>query len=210
MRRSVVSFVAVEGDDPALQAEARRLSDGWLKDRTGIDPGIVNEVLSAAARPGDRAFFDRLLEELQKTRDLRQRRAIIDALGSFRNPELVDAAHQLVIHSDIDGRESQRLLFAGNDDPATEDMAFQFVKANYAELIKRLPSGGGSEAGARLPGVIAGCDARAEDELKFFEDRSKEFAGGPRTFQQVKERVKLCEARKSAMGEDVAEFFGKQ
>jgi cytosol alanyl aminopeptidase len=210
LRRAVVPFVAVEGDDPVLQAEARRLADGWLKDRTGIDPGILTEVLSAAAHSGDRAYFDRLLEELQKTRDLRQRRAIIEALGSFRNPKLVDAAHQLVIHSDIDGRESQRLLFAGNDDPATEDMAFQFVKANYAELIKRLPSGGGSEAGARLPGVIAGCDARAEDELKFFEERVKEFAGGPRTFEQVKERVKLCEARKSAMGEDVAEFFAKQ
>jgi cytosol alanyl aminopeptidase len=210
MRRAVVSFVAVEGDDPALQAEARRLADGWLKDRTGIDPGIVSEVLSAAARAGDRAFFDRLLEELQKTRDLRQRRSIIEALGSFRNPALVDAAHQLVIHSEIDGRESQPLLFAGTGDPATEDMAFQFVKANYAELVKRLPSGGGSDAGARLPGVIAGCDARAENELNFFEERSKEFAGGPRTFQQVKERVKLCEARKSAMGEDVAEFFAKQ
>ncbi len=210
LRRAVVSFVAWEGDDRALQAEARRLADAWLKDRKGIDPGILNEVLSAAARSGDRAYFDRLLEELQKTRDLRQRRAIIDALGSFRNPELVDAAHQLVIHSDIDGRESQRLLFAGNDDPATEDMAFQFVKANYAEVAKRLPSGGGSEAGAKLPAVIAGCDARAEDELKFFEDRVKEFAGGPRTFQQVKERVKLCEARKAAMGEDVAGFFAKQ
>jgi hypothetical protein len=193
-----------------LQAEARRLADGWLKDRRGIDPGILNEVLSAAARSGDRAFFDRLLEELGKTRDLRQRRALIDALGSFRTPALVSAALDLVIHSDIDGRESGRLLYAGNDHPATEDMAFQFVKTNYAELVKHLPSGGGSEAGARLPAVIAGCDARAEEELKFFEERSKEFAGGPRTFQQVKERVKLCEARKAAMGEDVVEFFGKQ
>ncbi len=164
----------------------------------------------AAAHSGDRAFFDRLLGELKKTRDLRQRRLIIEALGSFRSPALVDAAHQLVLHSDIDGRESAGLLYAGIDDPATEDMSFQFVKANYNELVKRLPSGGGSEAGATLPGVIAGCDARAEDELKFFENRVKEFAGGPRMFQQVKERVKLCEARNAAMGADAADFFRQQ
>jgi alanyl aminopeptidase len=210
MRHSVVSFVAIEGDDPALQAEARRLADGWLKDRKGIDPSLISEVLAAAAHSGDRAYFDRLLEELPKTKDLRQRRSIIDALGSFRNPAQVRAALDLVIHSGIDGRESGPLLYAGIDDPATEDLAFQFVKANYAELVKHLPSGGGSEAGAKLPGVIAGCDARAEEELKFFEERSKEFAGGPRTFQQVKERVKLCEARTAAMGADVAEFFVKQ
>jgi hypothetical protein len=131
-------------------------------------------------------------------------------LGSFRGPALVDAAHQLVLHSDLDARESAGLLHAGTGDPQTEDMSFQFVKANYNELVKRLPSGGGSEAGATLPRVIAGCDARAEEELKFFEDRSKEFAGGPRDFQQVKERVKLCQARKAAMGADLVDFFGKQ
>ncbi len=151
LRRALVGFEALNGDDPALQAEARRLADGWLKNRQGIDSDMLGEVLQAAAHSGDRAFFDRLLEELKKTRDLRQRRLIIEALGSFRSPALVDAAHQLVLHSDIDGRESAGLLYAGIDDPATEDMSFQFVKANYNELVKRLPSGGGSEAGATLP-----------------------------------------------------------
>ncbi len=210
MRRAVVYFDASEGEDPALIQEARRLADGWLKDRQGVDPSMVTDVLATAARSGDRQFFDRLLEELKKTHDLRQRRAIIEALGSFRNPAMVDAAHKLVLNPDIDARESSRLLFAGTDDPRTEDLSFQFVKANYRELAKRLPSGGGSDAGAILPQVVAGCDARAEEELKFFEDRSKEFAGGPRTFQQVKERVRLCAARKAAMGEDVAAFFEKQ
>jgi alanyl aminopeptidase len=210
LRRTLIGFEARYGDDPVLQAQARRLADGWLTNRQGVDPDMLGEVLLTAAHSGDRAYFDRLLEELKKTRDLRQRRSIIDALGSFRGPALVDAAHQLVLHSDLDARESAGLLRAGTGDPQTEDMSFQFVKANYNELVKRLPSGGGSEAGATLPSVIAGCDARAEEELKFFEDRSKEFAGGPRDFQQVKERVKLCQARKAAMGADLVDFFGKQ
>jgi alanyl aminopeptidase len=210
MRRAVVHFEASDGDDPALEAEARRLADGWLKDRKGVDPAMLGEVLETAARSGDRAFFDRLLEELKKTSDQHQRRSIIAALGSFRDPALVDAAHQLVIRSDIDARESAGLLYAGIDEPKTEDMAFQFVKTNYDELVKRLPSGGGAEAGATLPSVITGCDGRSEEELRFFEDRVKQFTGGPRNFQQVKERVKLCEARKAALGADIAAFFGKQ
>ena len=210
MRDTVVIFTAQQGRDRALQAEARKLADGWLKDRKGVDPDVLSGVLSVAAREGDRALFDRFLEELKRTRDLVERRAIIGALGSFRDPKLVDAAHRLVLNSSIDARESAFLLFAGEDDPETQDMAFEFVKANYDDLIKRLPTGGGSDFGAILPNVVAGCDARAEQELSFFADRVKQFAGGPRSYQQVLERIKLCEARKAALGADVAEFFSKQ
>jgi len=81
--------------------------------------------------------FDSSLRELKKTQDLRQRGAIIRALGSFRDPKLVAAALDLVIHSDIDTRETTALLYSGINDPATERMPFEFVKANYDEILKR-------------------------------------------------------------------------
>ena len=43
------------------------------------------------------------------------------------------------------------LLYSGINDPATERMPFEFVKANYEEILKRAPSGGGSDFGAVLP-----------------------------------------------------------
>ncbi|HML18215.1 MAG TPA: ERAP1-like C-terminal domain-containing protein, partial [Bryobacteraceae bacterium] len=210
LRAGMVPFVAVNGEDEKLQREARRLAGEWLRDRKGVDPDMLSSVLSTAAHSGDRALFDRLLEELKKTDDRSQRRAILGALGSFRDPKLVDAAHELVLHSDIDARESGMLIFAGRNDPKTERMPFQFVKTNYEELIKRLPTGGGSDFGAALPEVVAGCDAQAMEEIKFFEDRVKQFAGGPRTYQQAVESLRLCTARKAALGPDVVKFFEKQ
>jgi cytosol alanyl aminopeptidase len=210
LRRSLVFFETDQGADQALETEARKLADQWLTDRKGVDPAMLNDVLRSAAHAGDRAFFDRLVAEFKKTKDLHQRQCIMNALGSFRDPALVDAAHKLLLDTEIDGRESRGLLYAGMGEPETQDMPFEFVKANYDALVKRLPSGGGSEAGAILPNVVAGCDAHAEEELGFFADRVKQFAGGPRIFDQVKERMKLCEARRSAMGADVEAFFGKQ
>jgi cytosol alanyl aminopeptidase len=210
LRASLVPFVAVNGEDEKLQRDARKLADQWLTDRKGIDADMLGSVLSTAAYAGDRRLFDRLLAELKKTEDRSQRRAMIGALGSFSDPQLVNAAHELVLHSDIDARESGRLLFAGTDNPKTERTAFEFVKAHFDELVKRLPTGGGSDFGARLPQVVAGCDAQAMNDIQFFADRAKQFAGGPRMYQQSLEALKLCTAQRAALGAQVAEFFGRQ
>jgi cytosol alanyl aminopeptidase len=209
LRPNLVPFVAQY--DPALAAEARKLADEWLETRKGIDADMLRGVLSAAAAHGDRALFDALLRELKKTKDLRQREAIIGALGSFRDPKLVAAALDLVVHSDIDTRETTALLYSGINDPATERMPFEFVKANYDEILKRAPSGGGSDFGAVLPySAAAFCDASSEKEyIDFFGGRAKNFTGGPRVYQQMLEGIRLCEAKKTAQGADIAAYFAK-
>jgi len=210
LRPNIVPFVARY--DAALGGEARRLADGWLADRKGVDADMLGSVLSSAAYHGDRALFDALLRELKKTKDLRQRAAIIRALGSFRDPKLVTAALDLVIHSDIDTRETTGLLHSGMGDPATERMPFAFVKANFDEILKRAPSGGGSDFGAELPSAASSfCDAASEKEyIDFFGERAKNFTGGPRVYEQILEGIRLCTAQKAAESADVAAYFAKQ
>lgn len=210
LRPNLVPFVARY--DPALAGDARKLADEWLETRKGVDADMLRSVLATAADHGDRALFDALLRELKKTRDLRQRGAIIGALGSFRDPKLVAAALDLVIHSDIDTRETTELLYAGINDPATERMPFQFVKAHYDEILKRAPSGGGSDFGAVLPYSAASfCDAASEKEyIAFFGERAKKFTGGPRVYEQTLEGIRLCEAEKAAQAPEIAAYFAKQ
>jgi cytosol alanyl aminopeptidase len=210
LRPNLVPFVARY--DSTLAAEARKLADGWLENRTGVDADMLGSVLSTAAYRGDRALFDALLRELKKTHDLRQRGAIIRALGAFRDPKLVAAALDLVIHSDIDTRETTALLYSGINDPVTERMPFEFVKANYDEILKRAPSGGGSDFGAVLPySASSFCDAASEKEyMDFFGERAKKFAGGPRNYDQMLEGIRLCEAQKAAQASDIAAYFARQ
>jgi alanyl aminopeptidase len=188
------------------------LADGWLKNRKGIDADMVASVLDTAARFGNRQLFDRLGEELAKTTDLQQRRTILGALGSFRDRALVKASLQMVLNPAMDGRETVGLLFGPLDNPATEDMPFEFVQTNYDKLIQRLPSGGGSDAGATLPFVGRdACDETSRRKfVDFFQERVKQFTGGPHNYAEVLEGIRLCEARKSALGADVAEFFARQ
>ena len=210
LRPELVPFVARY--DATLAAEARKLADQWLANRTGVDADMRRPVLATAADHGDRALFDTILRELKKTQDLRERSAMIGALGDFRDPKLVAAALDLVIHSDIDSRETIELLYSGINDPATERMPFEFVKANYNAILKRAPSGGGSDFGAVLPYSAASfCDAASEKEyISFFGERAKKLNGGPRIYQQELEGIRLCEAEKAAQGADIAAYFARQ
>jgi alanyl aminopeptidase len=212
LRADIVPFVAVQGDDAALRDEARRLAAEWLKSRKGVDANMVSPVLTTAAQFGDRALFDTMAAELGKTTDLQQRGRILSAMGSFRDPAIVRAAMDMSIHSEIDVREAFPLLLRPLGAPETRKLPFEFVKANYDELIKHLPIGGGMDARARLPFVGGGaCDEASRLEfVSFFEQRAKEFTGGPHNYDQVLESIRLCEVQKTARTADIAAFFAKQ
>ncbi len=212
LRATLVPFVAVTGNDKKLQEAARRLADGWLKDRQGVDPNMIGGVLSTAAAFGDRALFDTMVQELKKTQDRQQRQRIIGALGSFRNPVIEESAMDLVLRPDLDPRETLFVILGPLGNHRTQRLPFEFVRSHYDELLQRLPSGGGFDAGAVLPFVGGGfCDESSRKEfVGFFEDRAKKFIGGPRNYAQALEGIKLCEAQKAAHGADVAAFLEKQ
>jgi alanyl aminopeptidase len=212
MRASLVPFVAREGDDPALQAEARRLATGWLESRKGVDPDMLRVVLSTAAFSGGQELFDRLLDELKKAQDRRARSAIIAALGSFRDPKIVQQAPGLLLDPQFDVREMAGLIFSGLGDPQTQSLPFEFLKAHYDEVLKRVPREGDFDAAASLPFVGSPfCDEPSRRAfVEFFQDRVGNFLGGPRNYAQVLEGIRLCEAQRAAQSEDVAQFFERQ
>jgi cytosol alanyl aminopeptidase len=211
-RAGIVPFVAAQGDDAALRDEARRLAAEWLKTRKGIDANMVNPVLTTAAQFGDRALFDTMTAELKKTTDRQQRGRILGAMGSFRDAAIARAGMEMVLHSEIDIRESLSLLVGPLGARETEKLPFEFVKANYDELVKHLPTGGGFDAGAMLPFVGgSACDEASRQEfVGFFDERARKFTGGQHSYDQVLESIRLCEAQKSARAADIAAFFAKQ
>ena len=212
MRASLVPFVAREGDDAALQAEARRLAIGWLDSRQGVDPDMLRVVLSTAAFSGGQDLFDRLLAELKKTQDRRERSAIIAALSGFRNPKIVPEALGLLLAPQFDVRETTGLLFSGLGNPETQSMPFEFVKSHYDEVLKRIPREGDFDAASALPFVGEPfCNEPSRRAfVEFFQDRVGNFLGGPRNYAQVLEGIRLCEAQRAAQSEDVAQFFARQ
>lgn len=211
LRSSIVPLVALWGVDGSLAAEARQLADEWLTDRTAIDPDIVGQVLNAAARTGDEAFFKRLQAALRGTQDRQQRELILGAMGSFSDPRIARAAMELVLQPEFDMREANALFMGPAGLPETRHLPFEFVKANYEALVAKIPAGSTFGFGEFLPFVAANfCDEKSREEAAaFFEPKVDRFPGTRRNLAQVLEGIRICTAYKSAQQQSVADFLGK-
>ena len=132
-------------------------------------------------------------------------------MGSFRDPQAIDAGYRAVVMGDVPFLEGARLLFSGQGSEATRKLPFHFLQAHFDEIVAKRPTGGGFDFGSVLPNVGASyCDAQSKSELEtFFEPRSPKFTGGPRALAQTLESIDLCIANKAAQQPSVTAFLQK-
>jgi alanyl aminopeptidase len=209
LRPELVPFVANDGADADLGAEAVRLATKWLEDRSGIAPGLLNAVLATAAAHGDRALYERMTAALPKTTDPAERRALLGGMAAFRDPAIIKLNFEFVLKGENDLRESAGLLFGALQYPETRAIPFETVRDNYDQVISKLPNGLLGEFAGYLPMVgRAFCDEKHRDEVAtFFKDRSAKTTGGPRILAQTLESIDQCIAIRKAQEPSVAEFL---
>jgi alanyl aminopeptidase len=209
LRPSLLSFVATAGGDQELAKEARALADKWLENRSAVPAEETAAVLETAAYYGDKALFDRFLEQFKQAKDRQEKQRILRAMTQFRDPAAIQAGMDAVLHGDVPFIEGQSLLYAGQQSAKTRHLAFDFMKEHIDELASKRPSGGGADAGARFVQVGSSfCDAQSQQQLKnFFEPRVDKFVGAPRLLAQTLERINNCIANKSTQEASVEDFL---
>jgi alanyl aminopeptidase len=204
LRSSMISWVALTGEDPQLIATAKQLATKWLTDRKAIDPDMVGTVLNIAARFGDRALFDRLHAQAKTEKERKERGQLLGAMGGFRDPAIVKAAMAIALTDEFPAHESIGLVWGALDEDNGE-LAYVFIKQHHDALIAKLPR---DYSFARAAGAF--CDqAHKADAEAFFKDKIAKSAAGPRSFAQTLERVDLCIARKQAFSPGIQKFLAK-
>ena len=205
LRQALVPFVANEGDEPALVAEAGRLAKAWLKDRSAVDSLMASGVLDVAARHGNMELFQAYLAEAKKTSDRRERERLFDAIGQFRDPSVVTAALALTLSSEFDARESIDILWAERANRETFPQAWAFLVSNFDRLAERLPR----DAPADFPwfAIIFSDEAHRAEVEAFFREKAPKYLGGPRMLAQALEVIQLRTALKTAQQESVNAFL---
>jgi alanyl aminopeptidase len=207
LRQRLVGLIAADGQDKVLSKQAHALGQKWLSDPKSISADLTGTVLAVAAHNGDVRFYDQLRDKLTKLEDRTMRRAVVNALGSFQSPALVDRNFELMLSSDLDFREAFMLLGPPFENPALRQKAYDFVKANYETIAKKLPPMARSFL---VMTALPFCDkSHLEDAEKFFTTRLAKVPGGPRAMTQMKERMELCIAQRVTQQPAVESFLRK-
>jgi alanyl aminopeptidase len=130
---------------------------------------------------------------------------LLEALGEFREPALVERTLAMLLARRFDARETGQTLQALASDRLTRARTYEWVKASYDRLVEQLPQ----RYASYLPYVGAGfCDAeRRADVAAFFGPRVGGLPGGEQLLEETLERIEVCTARRAANAAGVAEFL---
>ncbi len=188
LRRALMTLVAPE--DPVLAAKARELALAWISDRKAVDPGLVDAVLITAARTGDAAMLNALMDAARTTQDRLDRRYLMMALFAFTDPALAQKGLALLLDPAFDVRESwtalRNVFYWIPARRATND----FIMANFDELTKTVAR----DAPGFWPHYASGlCSERDRADVEaFWQQRIKTYVGSDRELAQAVEAIRVC------------------
>jgi alanyl aminopeptidase len=211
LRPVLVDLLANRGEDKTLVDQAKQLTDEWFHNPGVVSPEVTGLLLATAAKHGDRDLYDRFVSALEQATEEGERLWLLEAIGSFRQPEIIEANFRLFLSGALDSRESFELLTDPLNDPRTQTLPYKFVTENYDKIIAAMPRGVDTDLSAELPVSATGfCDddSRARAEA-FFHKRAAKTSGGPRILAQVLETIHQCAASRAAEEEGVAGFLEK-
>jgi alanyl aminopeptidase len=205
LRRSLLGFVAPE--DPALASQARRVARAWIANRGAVDPGLADTVLLVAARTGDAALFDALLDEFRRTADRLDRRNLMIALYSFGDPALARRGLALLLDGKVDIRDAMTALTLAVGRAPPSRAPYAFIVDNFDALAARVDA----DAPGGWPGYAeALCsEADAEGVAAFWRERAGKYAGAGHNVSQALETIASCSASRARERARVRAFLAR-
>ena len=203
-RLDLIGSVAWLAREPALVAEAVKLSDKW-RDL----PESIRELVLDIAVDAKPELFDKVLREVSTEPDRQKRGEMFSALASVRDPVRLKAALSLIVDAKVDIREAMQMPFYANTD-ATKEVAKQFVKDNKDSIIARVPSAQVTSPLARYAGVFtATCRAEQRDLIADYVMKTfGNVPSGARVVKQAIEGMDQCIANRKILEPELKAWLG--
>ena len=207
LRPQLLRVVGDEGGDTAVRAEAQKLALRWLSDHAVASPELASVALRLAALDGDAALYDKYLAAAKAEKSRLDRQRILDAMGAFRDPELIKRGFQIYLGDELDPRETYTLVAGPSSFAGTRELSFGFAQKNFDAIIAKMPR----DFGGIVPRLGAGfCDeAHWKAMQAFFGPQARNFAGGERRLSQTLEQIEQCGAFRAKAAPQLAAFLSK-
>ena len=204
LRRNLIQFVALAGEDPAARRRATTMAKKYLGvggdgaiHKDAIDADLVGTILYAAGQGADQTLFDALLHHFDNAPDAAVRGDTLAALSAVRDADLQQKVHAMLLGEGLKVSERMIPLRVQMQTPETRDATWRWVQEHVDELMERLSA----RRAAWLPGIATEfCDATKIDEVNaLFEPRLAKMSGGAREVAMTNESLRTCGAKKARL-----------
>jgi len=183
-RAALVSILGSAAGSPAMLEAAARHCDRYLRDRRAVHADLVDSIVGLAARVGDADRHREFVDAMAAAHTPQEQRRFLLALGGFRDPALVDRTLRLSLTPAVPTQDVAFLLGRLFANPAARDATWDFVRARWPRLKKRM---GSVLAGRMIETTVhLRTPARRREVARFF--REHPVPSGARTLRQALER----------------------
>jgi len=187
LRASVMSILANAGDDNVLSS-LRMTMDAYLKDPSSVDPSLVEVAFATVPAQGNEAMFTKLESTLKSTTSSQTYDLCLTGLTAFRDSSLIEKAVRIpesgVIR--LDRYPSYFAMLLQNS--AARGMAWDYMKANWADLRTKIVSFGGRGA---MRAIGSFCSAELVSDVRTF-FRKNDVPGAERALALSLEQADAC------------------
>ena len=203
-RATLLELVGVTGNDPEIQKRSRELAEQYLKDSRSLPATIAATVLKVAALGGDRALYDQYVAKLGTlAAQPEEYYRFFSALSSFKDPALSKRTLEFALSPAVRTQDTGTLIGSMMVQPWSQEMTWEFVKANWQTLVKSLGEFQG------IPSIVGStasfCSTpRAQEVRAFFEKNP--IPSSQRAVQQSIERIENCVALKERQSKPLASW----
>lgn len=189
IRRSTVLGQSGSYGNPYVLEQAQQRFESYRTSPDSLHPDLRGIVLNLAAEQGGRASYDEMWRLAAKAPIHEEKVRILGALTRFKNKTLLQETLERSLSDEVRSQDSVPIIVALAGNRMGRDLAWEFLKANWAELDRRYGQGG--FAITRLVAITSAFTTpdKATDVEQFFEANPAPSA--TRTIQQSLERIRL-------------------
>ena len=187
--RSTVLSQAGSYHDPGVTAQASERFQKYLQDRETLAPNLRGVVFALAAQSGGKDVYDQIWGLEGETDLAEEKIRLLMSLTRFQRPELLNSTLADSLSAKVRSQDSITLVAGVAANPKGRDLAWEFVKDNWAEFDRRY--GGGGFGLMRLVSICSHFNSqeKADEVDSFFAEHPAPAA--ERTIRQALERVRL-------------------
>ena len=132
------------------------MTDEALEHPESLDRTMARTVFSLAAMNGDAALYDKFFDRLKKAKTPEEYYIYLGTLTSFSDPSLLQRALEYSLTPEVRSQDTLGLIAGVMGNPAGERLAWDFVRAHWAEIDK---ANSGFISGELVEATSSFCDA---------------------------------------------------
>jgi puromycin-sensitive aminopeptidase len=187
LRGDLIRAVGILGDDAAVQKRARELYGG---DHSRIDPNVLSALIAINAFTGGPAEYEEFLGRFRSARTPQDEQRFLNALGGFRQPELVRQTLDRALNGEVRTQDAPFLVRTMMYGVYSRELTWAFVKDHWQEMAKKYPA---SAYRRMWEGVVGLATLELEAEvLAFFRQTGIQLGG--KTLDQYLEQLRIAVA----------------